>query len=365
MRRFSGWIPLALAIIFLLAPALAAQQPVQGRGRRRTFSISGVVRDAATNSALDSVKVDLRAVTGGTISTMFTSSAGNFEFDNVAAGNYDVVIEQVGYVPATQSVDVEDSPAMGLQIDLHRIGDRGDRRDAPGGSSSKVSAHELAAPHKAQDSMQKGIRLLYDKGDFQGSIAEFQKAVQNYPDFYEEYAQIGIAYINLNDSANAEAALRKSYDLSGGKYVDACFLLAKFFSFSRRFAEAEPLARKGVELDPVSWQANEELARALLGLERYQDAEPVALEADRLKSDQPAIQLLLADIHLKLRNLPAMLDNLNAYLKLAPTGVQAEKVRQTRDQVQQALANPAAPTAPSAPQGGLPASAAQAPATNP
>jgi tetratricopeptide (TPR) repeat protein len=297
---------------------------------------------------------------------MFTSAAGNFQFDNLAAGNYDVVVEQVGYMPATQSVDVEDSPVMGLQIDLRRIGDRGDRRDVPGGSSSKVSAHELAAPHKAQDSMQKGIRLLYDKGDFQGSIAEFQKAIQIYPDFYEAYAQIGIAYINLNDSANTEAALRKSYDLSGGKYVDACFLLAKFLSFSHRFAEAEPLARKGVELDPVSWQANEELARALLGLERYQDAEPSAVEADRLKPNQPPIQLLLADIHLKLRNLPAMLDNLNAYLKLAPTGAQADRVRQTRDQVQQALANSAAPTGQSPPQGGNPpASAAPAPATNP
>jgi tetratricopeptide (TPR) repeat protein len=174
--------------------------------------------------------------------------------------------------------------------------------------------------------------------------------VQAYPDFYEAYAQMGVAYVNLGDSANAEASFRKSYDLSEGKYIDACFLLAKLLSLNHRYAEAEPIARKGVEIDPNSWQANEELARALMGLNRYQEAEPNAVEADTLKPNQPAIQLILSDIHLKLRNYPALLENLNAYLKLVPTGPQADKVRQVRDQLRHELANsPAATTAPQTP----------------
>ena len=170
--------------------------------------------------------------------------------------------------------------------------------------------------------------------------------MQAYPDFYEAYAQMGVAYVNLKDNTGAETALRKSYDLSGGKYISACFLLAKLLSFSQRFAEAEPIARRGVEVDPNSWQANEELGRALVGLNRFQDAEQYALNADKEKPDQPAIQLLLADIHSHVRNYPALLDNLNAYLKLAPTGAQADKVRQARDQLQQQLANAQAAAAP-------------------
>jgi len=49
--------------------------------------------------------------------------------------------------------------------------------------------------------------------------------------------------------------------------------------------------------------------------------------------------LLLADIHIALRNAPALLDDLNAYLKLAPNGPSAVQVRERRDQLQQRLQN--------------------------
>jgi Carboxypeptidase regulatory-like domain/Tetratricopeptide repeat len=350
MRRFPTWVP-AIALL-LLAPLLlslplAAQQTGQGRtGRRRTFSITGVVRDGATNSTVDGAKVELRSVAGGVIATMFTGMTGNFQFDGISSGGYNLVVDQAGYAPVTQDVQVLDSPLMGIQIDLLRAG--GDKAGAPASRGPKVSAHELAAPRKAQEAMEKGMALLYDKSDYRGSVAEFERAVQAYPSYYEAYAQMGVAYVNLKDNAAAENAFRKSYDLSGGKYISACFLLAKFLSFSLRFAEAEPIARQGVEVDPDSWQANEELARALVGLNRFQDAESYAVEADKLKPDQSAIQLLLADIHSHVRNFPALLDNLNAYLRLAPTGAQAEKISSMRDQLQQALANQAAGAAPAA-----------------
>ena len=344
MRRFPMWVP-AIALL-LLAPLvltlpLAAQQTNQGRtGRRRTFSITGVVRDGATNDTVDGAKVELRSITGGVVATMFTGMSGNFQFDGISSGGYNLVIDQAGYATVTQDVQIQESPVIGLQIDLQRAG--GNKAAPPAGQGPKVSAHELAAPRKAQEAMEKGMALLYDKSDYRGSVAEFERAVQAYPNYYEAYAQMGVAYVNLKDNAAAETALRKSYDLSGGKYINACFLLAKLLSFSHRFAEAEPIARQGVEVDPNSWQANEELARALVGQNRFQDAEQYALNADKLKPDQPAIQLLLADIHSHVRNFPALLDNLNAYLRVAPTGAQAEKIRPMRDQLQQALANQAA-----------------------
>ena len=365
MRRFPIWVP-AIALL-LLAPLvlplpLAAQQTNQGRvGRRRTFSIAGVVRDGATNGTVDGAKVELHSITGGVVATMFTGMTGNFQFDGISSGGYNLVIDQAGYATVTQDVEIQDSPLMGIQIDLKRAG--GDKVSAPPGSGPKVSAHELAVPRKAQEAMEKGMALLYDKSDFRGSVAEFERAVQAYPDFYEAYAQMGVAYVNLKDNTAAETALRKSYDLSGGKYISACFLLAKLLSFSQRFAEAEPIARRGVEVDPNSWQANEELGRALVGLNRFQDAEQYALNADKEKPDQPAIQLLLADIHSHVRNYPALLDNLNAYLRVAPTGAQAEKIRPMRDQLQQALANnqataPGAQSSPAAPAAAPPADSA-------
>ena len=61
-------------------------------------------------------------------------------------------------------------------------------------------------PQKARDAMSKGISLLYDKSDYAGSIKQFERAIQAYPNFYEAYAQIGVAYMNMKDTARSEKA---------------------------------------------------------------------------------------------------------------------------------------------------------------
>jgi hypothetical protein len=61
--------------------------------------------------------------------------------------------------------------------------------------------------------------------------------------------------------------------------------------------------------------------------------------------------LLLANVHMNEQNYPALLDDLNSYLKLAPTGSLADQARKQRDQVQQALsATPASPATTSPPK---------------
>jgi Flp pilus assembly protein TadD len=211
-----------------------------------------------------------------------------------------------------------------------------------------VSKRELSIPHKAQDAMKKGVEQLYGKSDYQGSIKQFERAIQAYPDYYEAYTQMGVAYMNLKDVANSERALRKALDLSDQHYEIALFWLASLFSNGQKFAEAEPLARKAVELNANSWEANSELARALIGLGRAAEAETSARAATKLRPENANLHLLLANIHLELQNKPALLDDLNAYLKLAPTGPFAAQARQQRDEVQQELqgtqASPATPT---------------------
>jgi Flp pilus assembly protein TadD len=127
------------------------------------------------------------------------------------------------------------------------------------------------------------------------------------------------------------------------------FWLATLLSNGEHFSDAELLARKAVELDPNSWQANSELARALLGLNRATEAEKSALAAVKLRADHPLLYLLLANIHDQLQNNPALLEDLNNYLKLAPAGPFADQVRQQRTQVQQALGGAQGTPAPPAP----------------
>jgi tetratricopeptide (TPR) repeat protein len=133
--------------------------------------------------------------------------------------------------------------------------------------------------------------------------------------------------------------LRTSIAMSERGYADALFLLAAVYSAQKRFAEAEPLAREAVTLDPRSWQAHYELAGALHGLDLGTAAEASAVEAMRLDPGNLKSVLLLANIHLRMRNYAALLKDLDQYLELAPEGRDAAQARQMREQVLERMAN--------------------------
>jgi tetratricopeptide (TPR) repeat protein len=106
---------------------------------------------------------------------------------------------------------------------------------------------------------------------------------------------------------------------------------------TKRCPEAEALSRQGVALDASSWHGHFELARALSALKKAEEAEKSATQARDLKPDNPAAYLVLANIHIQLRDLPALVKDLDGYLKLSPAGPEADQARKTRDEVQAAM----------------------------
>jgi Flp pilus assembly protein TadD len=143
--------------------------------------------------------------------------------------------------------------------------------------------------------------------------------------------------MGLGDVARSEEALRKSIDVSDQHYADAYFILASLYVSAKRFADAEPVARKGVQLDDSSSKGHFQLASALYGLGRDAEAETEAQAAAQLQPDEAETLLLLANIHVRLRKYPAVLVDLNTYLKLEPNGASADQARHVRDQIQTAL----------------------------
>ncbi len=303
-----------------------------GSGGGRSFSITGVVADAQSHVRLNGVRVDLEGAAGGVHATAFTSGSGNFQFNNVRGGSYELVFEQSGYQDDRERLDI-DGPMLSMTVQLKKM------NSEAGASGPSVSVRELSIPHKAREAMVKGMMLLYQKSDYAGSIKEFERAIHAYADYYEAYAQIGMAHIKMNQNEEAERALRTSIDISHEHYADGYALLAALYSSEKRFSDAEPAARKAVELDARSWHAQSELAQALLGLDRAEEAEEHAQAAADIQPENPTLRLLLADVHMQTRNAPALVEDLNTYLKLAPNGAYADKVRQQRDEIQQRLQN--------------------------
>jgi tetratricopeptide (TPR) repeat protein len=279
------------------------------------------------------IRVDLKRFTGETVSTAFTRSNGEFEFAGITNGAYQVVIDVQEYEPIRENVEIQNFNKAGMILYLRKPLQL---NVVPKGDS--ISAHQLSLPRKAQDAFQKGMERLYDKDDAQGSLLHFQKAIAGAADFYEAYFEMGVAYAHLKQLTEAEAAFRKAVELSQEHYVQAEIALAALLSNIGRFAEAEPFARLGMDLDRTMWQGHFELARALVGINQWEEAEKRALEAKAIKSDVPQVYLLLANIHIKKQNYPALVDDLESYLKIEPEGTSSAQARNTIEQVRRLMA---------------------------
>jgi hypothetical protein len=317
----------------VLLMLMASVLPGLGQGRttpgKTMYSIAGIVRDDSDQHTMESVRVELKEATGTPINSTFTRGDGEFEFSGVANGDYTIEIIVRDYEPFHEKVTIEHSERRGLALFLRRPTSLGSAK-----SSATISAHELSVPHKAQDEYEKGLSLIYSKSDYQGGIVQFQRATKDFPNFYEAYAQEGSAYTLLGEMGPAEEAMRKSVALSSGQYSEALLLLAGLLNNTKRFSEAEALSRQGVALDASSWHGHFELARALSALKRPEEAEKSALQARDLTPDNSAVYLILANIHIQLRNYPALLKDLDSYLKFSPAGPEADQARKTRDDLQ-------------------------------
>ena len=319
----------ALSSLLLLAIGVL---PGFGQARsnsRPTFSIDGYVRDDSDQHAMENIRVDLKQSAGIPVNTTFTRGNGEFEFSNLPNGEYVIEINLKDYEPLQQTVSIFNATRRGLSLSLARP-----MKVVNLNSGASISAHQLSAPHKAHDAFDKGMNLLYGKSDYRGAIAQFQRAIKDFPRYYEAYAEEGSAYLRMGEMAPAEEAIRKSVDLSSGQYSEALFLLSGLLTDTNRYSEAVTFARKATEVDAASWRGPFELARALSGLKQTDEAEKNAVQARDMNPDNPPVYLMLANIHIHRRDYQALLKDLDSYLKLEPTGPDADQARKLRDYLQ-------------------------------
>jgi tetratricopeptide (TPR) repeat protein len=302
--------------------------------------VNGFVRDAGSHDPVVGARVDLMSPNGFAAPSAYTNENGEFHFF-ARDGDYQITVAKIGYQKTQLSVSVVAGHSTQIDIDLSRADSNSDsssnEEKTPAGT---VSAHELSAPSAARDDYSKGKESMAKK-DFGGAIASFQKATREFPDFYEAYAQMGVAQYMAGHADEARASLRKSIDLSKSKYPTAIFDLADVYNDVGDYARAEPLARQVVALDPSSWRGYFESARALLGLKRYPEAEQSARKSIDLAPKNQQAYIIRTNIHIGMRDYPAALKDIDAYLKLDPSSSTSDAMRSTRAQVAKAISGAA------------------------
>jgi len=294
--------------------------------------LNGYLREELTNVSVQNVALEVLSSGRRAAPPIVSGMDGEFQFAGLPDGDYYIVATKKGYDPITVHVSIMAGSAPPTLISVHR-----QNTATPSSTDESISARQLSIPEKARDAFEKGYRLLYTKSDSEKAIVQFQRAIELYPPYWEAYAKIGVADYRLNKFSEAETALRKAVEISAGKYSEALFLLAEMCNDQERFTDAEPLARQALAAGDSSWHGEFELARALVGLKRAREAEASALRARELEPDNAPIYLVLANAHLQQQKFASVVEDFDAYLKLAPNAVGSDQIRQRRDRMRAAL----------------------------
>jgi hypothetical protein len=328
-RPYIGPVAMLVACAGLFfPPRLRALQMNENRPINGSFTINGNVYYEDGNRPASDVMVQLQNSEGTVGQTEETTGSGGFEFRRLSGGTYTLAIDLQGYERVSMQVDLSFMPAKGMVIHLRSTS--GGKKPAP---TSSVSTHELSMPEKARDLVSSGEKKLYTEKDAQGGLHDFQSAIAAAPDYYEAYYQTGMAYMALGKRDDAEAGFRKSIELSNDKYCEADVGLGTMMLDRRDFAQGEKTIRHGIELNPDYWLGHYELGRALLNESKVPDALKSAEQAKSLAPSAAVVYRLLSNIHLQQKDYPALLADIETYIKLDPDSPAGIRAKQLREQV--------------------------------
>ena len=321
MRRLG--LTIFLLVLGLLVSANA--------GAQNRVTVSGNVYFQDQSHPAVNVLVTLSDSEQVNLATEATDGSGAFRFSALKRGTYTVSINVSGYEPLTLGVDMNFASDRGIPIYLRA--DSKDKTSAPG----SVSTHELSMPEKARDSMASGKKKLYKDKDAAGGLADFQQAISAAPDYYEAHYEAAMAYLTLGNRGEAEKSFRKSIEVSTDKYGEAEVGLGTMMIDKGEYTAAERAIRRGIQLNPNLWLGHYELGRTFLNEKKISDARDSAEQARLLAPSAAIVYRLLSNIHLQQKDYPALLQDLDMYLKLDPDSPAGARAKQLREQVQQKI----------------------------
>ncbi|HTQ59917.1 MAG TPA: tetratricopeptide repeat protein [Candidatus Solibacter sp.] len=312
----------------LLGWLVALVLPAGGIGRAAgnlSASLRGIVYSEATNERIQHASVWLCDDGGNRLENSITTDTGEFAFLGLQSGGYILKVSAAGYDSTDIDVNVDFGTERGVSIFLKPT--RTSPANIPG--SALISAHELSMPEPARILVAAGMKQLYAEKNADEALKDFQGAIEKAPDYYEAYYQMGMAYLSMQKSSDAEKNLEKAVELSQQSYAEADVALARLWIGRRDTAHGEALLRHGLELNPKSWMGLFELGKLELYRNHLEAALEAAEKAKSLAPEQPLSYRLLSLIHLRQKNYTAAIADLDGYIRLdpnSPEGLTAKKI---------------------------------------
>ncbi len=322
-------VPSFLLLLIVSYPMSTLAQFGETSGNRVT--LTGTIYTEKGDHPILHANVRLCDGGGNMLEETITGDSGDFAFRGLPRRNYILQVSAVGFESNSTSVDLSFNSDRGIPIYLKPTAAAASE-SAPAAS---ISAHEMSIPKAARDLVTSGEKKFYVDKNTEGGMADFRSAIAAAPGYYEAYYQIALADATLGKKPEAEASLRKSIEVSQDSYGEAEVGLGTMMLERGDTAQGEKAVRRGIELSPNFWLGHYELGRALFTENKLSDALKSAEQAKSLAPSAPIVYRLLSNIHLRRNDYPALLADIDAYLKLDPDSPAGIRAKQLRDLVAQ------------------------------
>ena len=297
--------------------------------RQAPASAVGKVIQEQSDTPIRHARVDFVDSSTGSGESTLTDDKGQFQFKNLPTTTYQVIVTAPGYHRLESKTQIQDGTGP-LLLRLQKI------EFVRPMTKDVVSLQELKASGKAEKPFNEGTRLL-QKGLAAQSIPYFNHAIAKDPTYYRAYHNLGLAQLRLGRIQEAETAFQKAIDLTGGGYAPTDFAMGTALYMDDDYRRAETAIQKGLEMAPGSAVGKFYLAAVQFALNRLAEAEKSAEQVLSRNDDFPEAYFLLAAIHQRQQNRPAVERDLNEFLKREPSGPRSDRVRALLAQVQQQM----------------------------
>lgn len=322
-------------LLFVLLTALAVSstsQVLTNQSNRRpgsTGTVMGSVRTVDDKAVADA-RVELRdGMTGTVITSGYTNVSGGFEFQSVPSGSYEIVASS-GMEEVRDRLNVQNDTAN-VNLRMPRMG------AATGDGKDTVSVQQLKVPEKARNENKKAQEAMQKK-DVDSAWKHVNKALTIAPGFAAGLTTRALLELDARKVDEAIADLETAVKNDAG-YGLSFLVLGAAYNQMQHFDDAIRTLDHGVALMPNNWQGYFELGKAYLGKNDLSNAQK---QLDRCAQRAPAeyapLHLVRANLALSLKDYPAAMSELEAFLTREPNSPSADSARKALGEVKAFLA---------------------------
>lgn len=222
-----------------------------------------------------------------------------------------------------------DNPEVGTIV-LRRLGQV---------EGTTISFTSLQAPKDARKALEKG-REAAGKKKYAEARAQFQKAVQLYPNYAVAWFELGLIHEREKDLEPARQAYREALR-ADSKFVKPYLQLAMLSAQERKWEEVAETTGRVLRLNPLDFPAAYFYhSVANLNLKNLDVAEKSAREALRLDAQGrvPKAEHLLGVILANRQDYAGAVEHIKIYLERAPDASDADAVRKQLVEIEKVVA---------------------------